>query len=129
MCVRSLPLAKPFAALLIVIAALVVPGTALSHGVAHHEAHEHGIHYAVASGHEDVVVSVPNPDLAHQHPSVDQGRPIRGDIPLPAPAVAVELPVVVDTPAPVSVPEVREVRPRGDPAAGPPPSLRAPPTR
>lgn len=65
--VRTSRLAKPFAALLLVLLALATPGTALAHGFAHLEEHEHGAHHLDARVTETAEATVSAPDHGHDH--------------------------------------------------------------
>lgn len=129
--VRLPRVARPLAALLLLLLALASPGAALAHGLAHHHLlDEHADHHGTREhGHERAGASVPDHGHEHQHPSVDQATRARTELPLvlalPVPALSIELRIAPRAAAPTS----RALLPRGDPHSGPPPNPRAPPLR
>lgn len=124
--VQSLRLFRFTAALVLMIASLAAPASALSHGWAHHEhesAHLDGVGIPPAPG----AMSASAPDDDHAHPDVvtvtrGEGRgsalPVTDVVPVPD----VKFADVASGPAGAAT-----ARMPGDPWPGPPPSLRAPP--
>ena len=137
---RRSPLSRAVAAVLAIIASLAVPGSALAHGFAHHEAHEHalagegGAHgHAAATATRAVRAAHDDGDhLGHTHPQLGYAVAKRAES-APAPAaivpggttLALDLTTVASTARTI----VAAARPRADPAHGPPASPRAPPSR
>lgn len=103
--------------------AIAFAGLDVTHGLAHHDAHE------VAHGNDSHsgILFTADHDADHPHESVSQALRIRADvsdfIPAPPPRVAAALPATAPQ-APV-----RDADPKlfQDRATGPPPRLRAPP--
>ena len=121
-------LARLLTALIFAIAAFAAPGEAVAHGVSHHEAHESG-HHDGADVSRGMVAGAADHEHEHGHPQLDGGTRSRLDgLTLP-PMLAAYVPEM----RVVRLPDVVPFRPatlaRGDPRTGPPPRLRAPPTR
>ena len=120
------------AALLLLLGTFTVPGSGLTHGVAHLREAEHRAEHAAGvaaehhrAGEREIEGDDHHDD--HVHVRVDDGIRPRAALyvatiaePVLVP-VARELAVAADAPVPCAA------RPRADPHTGPPPTLRAPP--
>ena len=117
------------AALLALIAGLVVPGSAIAHGFAHHEAHEHeqtrGEHatpVGAAIDHGDGAAEHGHPQFAYASSKRPESAPPAAIVPCGA-TLTLDLTVVSTAARTV----VAAARPRADPAHAPPSRPRAPP--
>jgi len=107
---------RAFIALCLLPAAFGVVGVVLAHGVAHHRDHHEALHDIAWS-------STHHSGSDHEHPRLDQSRPVQNMPALPVPAVRVHAFGVVTS---------STLRPEAwvapDPhCTGPPPRLRSPP--
>jgi hypothetical protein len=117
------------AALLALIAGLVVPGSAVAHGVAHHEAHEHKLAHGENATPVGAVIDHGDGATGHGHPQFAYASSKRPESAPPATVVpcgtTVTLDLTIVSPAARII--VAAARPRADPAHAPPPRPRAPP--
>lgn len=152
MCLRSLqPL---FRAVAVLLGTLVVPAISVSHGVAHHrEAHhdasphhlrpfeshpsfvtseDRSTHAAVerepSSAPETWAFHDAEPHDGHADAAMDAGLRARADWSVAAPLASQRVVIDGDHIVAAHVRTTHAALPRADPATGPPPRLRAPPT-
>lgn len=110
-------------------AAIAHPGNALAHGVAHHREHEHEAEHRPGAEQQDArTVSGPEHGHDHAHGNVDDAS-IRTRIDPQATVPEVDFRCAASRDVVVDTPSARAPLARGDPSTGPPPRLRAPPTR
>lgn len=133
-------------AFLMVAAAIAQPGESLAHGMAHqreyhhrtgHDAPHHAAHDSLDShdsGHaptaavESLGVSSPDHGHEHVHASVDDAS-VRSRLAPQAVAPEIELPASRVRDTAVETPQHRTPLAGAESSTGPPPRLRAPPTR
>ena len=117
------------AALLALVAGLVVPGSAVAHGFAHHEAHEHALAHGANADPAGAVIDHDDSASGHAHPQLAYAATKRPESAPPAAVVpcgttrTLDLAVVSTAARTI----VAAARPRADPAQAPPASPRAPP--
>ena len=124
------PLPRLRFAALFAIVTLAVPGEAVAHGTAHHREHEDAAHHATADPHDaGAVISSADHEHEHQHPQVGGAARTRVEGPTLDVVLPVRVPELLVISRAPAAPARRATLARGDPHTGPPPRLRAPPTR
>lgn len=120
------------AALLLLLGTFTVPGSGLTHGLAHLREAEHraGHDAGAAEAHHDAGergIEADDHHDDHAHVRVDDGIRPRAALILAAVAEPVLVPVARELAVAADAPIPHAARPRADPHTGPPPTLRAPP--
>lgn len=135
--------------LVLLLGVLAAPGSGLTHGAAHSREASHraehesdlGAHHHDGDDHatpeagpvagvtpSTPLVGAPDDHRGHDHARVDDGLRSRADAPLLLRAERVAVPVVREQRTRTVAVVPHAALPRADPATGPPPRLRAPPT-
>ena len=123
---------RAFAFLVALIAGLAAPGSAVAHGFAHHEAHEHALAHGNDAAPSRAFVADHNDDAhGHAHPQLAYAAAAkRPELAQPAAILPCGTTLALDLMSvePAARKVVAAARPRADPAHGPPGSPRAPPS-
>lgn len=113
---------------MLLLGAFAAPGAALAHGLAHQHEAEHRAEHVVAVGPEaGPALEAADHHDGHPHVNMDPGPRGRVDASAVLRPDAVSIPPARELEARTSADRPHGALPRGDPATGPPPRLRAPP--